>query len=104
MSAQARFEPTLDLHVVEIGDEGGERVVVLSYRIAAPAPSGCCALTPAEADVAALASAGLSNADIAARRGAAVRTVANQVATVLRKLGVGSRRELAAHWNRHASA
>lgn len=39
---------------------------------------------------------GQSNAEIAARRGRSARTVANQVAAVLRKLGVSSRIELIA--------
>jgi DNA-binding NarL/FixJ family response regulator len=37
---------------------------------------------------------GLSNADIAGRRGTAVRTIANQVASIYRKLQVRSRLEL----------
>ncbi len=53
-------------------------------------------LTAAERDVARLAARGLSNREIAASRGTSVRTVANQVASVFVKLGVGSRRELAA--------
>lgn len=53
-------------------------------------------LTPAEREVAVLAVAGLSNQAIAERRGRSVRTVANQMASVLVKLGVASRYELAA--------
>lgn len=48
----------------------------------------------AERDVLALVLDGLSNAEIAARRGRSVRTVANQVASVFQKVGVGSRSEL----------
>src|SRR5262249_20670941 len=51
------------------------------------------ALTEAEADVARLVIEGLSNAEIAERRGSAERTVANQVASIYEKLGVGSRPE-----------
>jgi DNA-binding CsgD family transcriptional regulator len=54
-------------------------------------------LTAAERDVATLAAAGLSNAAIAMHRGTAIRTVANQMASVLRKLRIGSRHELGAH-------
>jgi DNA-binding CsgD family transcriptional regulator len=54
-------------------------------------------LTAAERDVATLAAAGLSNAAIALRRGTAIRTVANQMASILRKLRIGSRHELSAH-------
>lgn len=53
-------------------------------------------LSPAEREVAALAREGLSNAEIARARGVAVRTIANQLASIFRKLGVGSRVELAA--------
>jgi DNA-binding NarL/FixJ family response regulator len=52
-------------------------------------------LTPSEAEVRALVLAGLSNRQIALRRGRAVRTIANQVASLFRKLGVSSRAELA---------
>jgi len=54
------------------------------------------ALSPAEREVAALAAAGLDNLTIARCRGRAVRTVANQMASILSKLHVGSRRDLAA--------
>ena len=54
------------------------------------------ALTPAERDVLTLVVQGASNADIARARTRSERTVANQVAAVLRKTGAGSRAELAA--------
>lgn len=53
-------------------------------------------LTPAERDVVTAVLAGRSNPQIAAARGTAPRTVANQIAGVFRKLGVSSRRELIA--------
>ncbi|MBM4780566.1 MAG: helix-turn-helix transcriptional regulator [Archangiaceae bacterium] len=53
-------------------------------------------LTPAEQQVLELLLSGASNADIAKKRKTAVRTVANQVASLFRKYGVGSRAELAA--------
>jgi len=53
-------------------------------------------LTPAERAVMALLLAGRSNSEIAKHRKTAVRTVANQVASLFRKFGVGSRAELAA--------
>ncbi|HLK39580.1 MAG TPA: helix-turn-helix transcriptional regulator [Polyangiaceae bacterium] len=53
-------------------------------------------LTEAERQVATLAAAGLSNASIARCRRTSSRTVANQMASILRKLGVGSRYGLAA--------
>jgi DNA-binding NarL/FixJ family response regulator len=56
-------------------------------------------LTDSERTVAIDLLAGLSNATIARRRGVALRTIANQVAAVLRKVGVASRAELAARCN-----
>jgi DNA-binding CsgD family transcriptional regulator len=53
-------------------------------------------LTASELEVAELACAGLSNATIAARRGCASRTIANQLASIFRRLSVDSRHELAA--------
>jgi len=73
---------------------GDERFVVLSYPLA-DLP-GVDDLSPAELEVVKAILGGMSNAEIARRRGRAVRTVANQVAAIFRKLGVGSRSELAA--------
>ncbi len=71
---------------------GGEELFVLSV----PLGSGgaVAALTPAERDVATLVASGAKNAEIARRRGTSVRTVANQLASIYRKLGVSSRAEL----------
>jgi DNA-binding NarL/FixJ family response regulator len=71
----------------------GDDYVVLSF--AKPRWSLPSSLTPAEREVALLIRHGLSNAEIARARGVAVRTVANQVASLFQKLGVGSRLELA---------
>jgi DNA-binding CsgD family transcriptional regulator len=72
---------------------GGFDYAILEFRVAAAIPAG---LTEAEREVAALAAAGVSNGEIARGRGRAPRTVANQLASVFRKLGVASRAELAA--------
>ncbi len=64
-----------------------------------PASDDCSrvmGVTAAERVVLGLAAAGLSNAQIAARRGVSPRTVANQLASAFRKLGVRSRLELEA--------
>ncbi len=53
-------------------------------------------LSPAEREVAALILRGHSNAAIASRRGTSENTVANQVASIFRKLEVQSRTELGA--------
>jgi DNA-binding CsgD family transcriptional regulator len=57
--------------------------------------SGPTDLTAAEREVASLAAAGLTDAAIARRRGRSARTVANQMASIRRKLRVCSRREVA---------
>ena len=71
-------------------DAGGDAYALLEW-----APRGSAAafgrLTRAERDVAGLIAAGLSNAEIASRRISSPRTVANQAASVFRKLGVRSR-------------
>lgn len=51
-------------------------------------------LTAAEREVTALLLEGASNAEIAATRRTSERTVANQVASILRKLGVAGRSEV----------
>ncbi|MFO0617127.1 MAG: LuxR C-terminal-related transcriptional regulator [Polyangiaceae bacterium] len=51
-------------------------------------------LTPVEATLIEGVLAGLSNRQLAEKRGTAVRTIANQLQTLYRKLGVGSRGEL----------
>lgn len=59
-------------------------------------------LTPSERAVALAIAAGSSNADIARARSRSVNTVANQVASVFRKLGVQSRLELCRVLSAHA--
>jgi DNA-binding CsgD family transcriptional regulator len=72
----------------------GEELAVLSHPLDEPVPLD--GLTEAERHVTADVVDGLSNAQIARRRGTAKGTVAKQVASIFRKLGVGSRRELVA--------
>jgi len=68
--------------------------MVLSF----PVPSGQSAsdsfarLTPSEREISRLVLEGRSNSDIAHQRGTSPRTIANQIAGIYRKLGVGSRR------------
>jgi DNA-binding NarL/FixJ family response regulator len=54
-------------------------------------------LSAAEIEIVCALVAGLSNADISRIRRTSVRTTANQVASILRKLRVGSRRALVVH-------
>jgi DNA-binding NarL/FixJ family response regulator len=71
---------------------GGERYWVFSAGIAKELGER---LSPAERLTAWYVAQGLSNGEVARRRGVACRTVANQVASILRKLGVTSRCEIA---------
>ncbi|HUJ61228.1 MAG TPA: helix-turn-helix transcriptional regulator [Kofleriaceae bacterium] len=71
--------------------EGEDELVLLAFT-----PSGCCALTDAECRVAIALTRGYSNAQIARAHGVSTRTIANQVAAILKKLGAGSRSEVAA--------
>jgi len=85
-----------DLRAVRF-EEDGQEWVVLSYtmdrgRASPPAAS------PAECDVLARVLAGHSNAAIAQARGTSPRTVANQVAELLRRFQLRSRRDLIARF------
>jgi DNA-binding CsgD family transcriptional regulator len=71
---------------------GKDEYAILQWPI--PAKPDDVALSPAEADVMHLAQQGLSNAEIAKARNTSARTVANQLASVFRKLGIRSRLEL----------
>lgn len=72
----------------------GETVTAI-VPAAAPPTAVDALLTPTELAVARLAARGQSSAQIAAARGVAVRTVANQLASTYTKLAVNSRSELA---------
>jgi DNA-binding CsgD family transcriptional regulator len=73
-------------------DVGGDEYVLLEWPAATIIAPAC--LTLAERKVMELLLGGLSNAAIATARGSSPRTVANQVASIFQKLGVGSRAEL----------
>lgn len=72
---------------------GEETMVVFSFPLAQVDEA---ALTASEREVATLVLAGLTNAQIAARRQTTVATVAKQLESIYRKLSVRGRRELAA--------
>lgn len=75
-------------------DLGAEQYLVLSHALVRwelPA-----ALTAAEREIVSAVLDGKSREEVAKERGTSARTVANLVAQVFRKLGVGSRIELAA--------
>jgi DNA-binding NarL/FixJ family response regulator len=76
---------------VKVLRKGPRELVVLSFT-----PRGGGSMSAAELRVAAAMARGHSNAAIAHSHGVSTRTVANQVAAVLRKLGVSNRAEVAA--------
>jgi len=84
------------LDAAELEFEGGV-YVVLTLPIRGADDPTFWSLTATERAVASAASAGLSNAEIAGERGVAIRTVANQLGAIYRKLGLHSRAELAAY-------
>ncbi len=85
---------TADLELFEL-ELGGEPLMVMSLPAAATAALDLV-LSAAEVQVANDAATGLSNAAIGKKRSRSPRTVANQLASIYRKLGVASRAELAA--------
>lgn len=88
-----RGEPKRGVDVFDV-EVGGETLVVISLPIEAGAKLD--ALTPAERAVALAVLRGLSNEEVARERGCRARTVAAQLASIYKKLGVVSRAELAA--------
>jgi DNA-binding CsgD family transcriptional regulator len=75
-------------------EAAGQAYVLVCWSMSKPA--NWDQLTGAELQVAAALVEGASNQQIAIARGSSVRTVANQVASIFRKLGVRSRADLAA--------
>lgn len=78
-----------------VGEVGGREHLVIRFE-APPPREWPASLTPTEREVARLVATGASNAEIARQRGRAERTIANQVSSILRKLGLASRAELLA--------
>lgn len=88
--------PTLKLRSGELRlttfESGPDTFAILSFPLdELPLPDS---LSAAEQAVCRLLLTGASNAEIARQRRTSVRTVANQVAAILKKLGAGSRSEL----------
>jgi DNA-binding CsgD family transcriptional regulator len=88
----------LNRAAAKIGVVSTRELLAVVARLAPPAMMRCIApsaLTAAEREVLALVRDGLSNDAIARRRVRSHRTVANQLASLLRKTGCESRRALA---------
>jgi len=100
--AAKRSSPRLEAPVglvVETFEEGGDTYALLQWPLegAVGRAAGLDAGLPvpaAQRDVLDLLLAGMSNAEIALRLGRSIHTVAHQVDTIFRRLGVGSRLEL----------
>ncbi|MBK8410616.1 MAG: helix-turn-helix transcriptional regulator [Sandaracinaceae bacterium] len=103
--AAAPREPSRDTRGVELTEVQVDGVAMLLIDLPAPTLAGdhFADMTDAERDVALRVAAGQSNAAIAKARGTHVRTVANQLAALFRKLGVASRAELRAQLARGGS-
>jgi DNA-binding NarL/FixJ family response regulator len=86
MARGKRIEPPVGLTAERIDDD----LVVFSWDVAGPPPQ----LTSAERAVLVRVVRGESNQAIAAARNTSVRTIANQVASLLRKTGAASRFDL----------
>jgi DNA-binding NarL/FixJ family response regulator len=90
-TSEATVAPPAGLLGARIHLEGKE-LAVLAFPMRAPRFPA--AFSAAEREVALALVEGRSNAEIAAARGTSVRTVANQIVAIYRKLGVHSRPEL----------
>jgi len=75
-------------------DSNEPDLLILSFPVRERAEFSAL-LTSAESEVLMSLRSGLTNAQIANRRGVSVRTVANQLASLFRKLGVSSRLDAA---------
>jgi DNA-binding CsgD family transcriptional regulator len=84
--------PPVPRDLVALESDDGE-LAVLSFTLPGDSATN---LSLAESDVARHILAGRTNSEIAALRQCSTRTVANQVASLFRKLGVRSRLELVA--------
>ena len=83
--------------VIELTLDDGAKIHVLASAPKRSRLPVADVLSSAELEVAKLAAAGRTNAEIARHRSSSERTVANQMASALRKLGLRSRVELSAH-------
>lgn len=83
-------------HLMKVPGRDVNMVRVGSYVLLSWSKDSAPVLTEAETAVVLLAMAGRRNNEIASERNVSVRTVANQLASAYRKLGVRSRFDLAA--------
>ena len=96
-SVRFRAPPAL---VVERAESSAHGSVILSFPLVRRCPEQP-RLTAVEWEILRDLAHGLSNREIAVRRGVSVRTVANQMGQLFRKIGVHSRLDaalVAGHW------
>lgn len=98
-ACEPRLGPPVGLEAMLV--DGDDQIAILCWP-AAGVPARIEGLSAAQHDVLRLMLAGLSNADIAKTRGTSPRTVANQIASIFRNLGVRSRAEVFALVSRRA--
>ena len=93
--SQSRISAALQRAAERLGFSGREELLRVGARLLDEGPAlSSTVLTTAEQEVRALVRQGLSNRAIAQARNTSVHTVANQLASLLRKTGVRSRRGL----------
>lgn len=106
--SQPAVSRSLNRAAAKIGATSTRELLVVVARLFPQEPPSTGLVTPtltaAEREVLALVRNGLSNAAIARQRVRSNRTVANQLASLLRKTGCESRRALASVWTREARA
>jgi DNA-binding NarL/FixJ family response regulator len=92
--SESQVSRTLKSAAEKLGLSTGKetvRVAALLHRVPIPTATAT-PLTPAEVELVSLLGEGLSDQEIAARRGTSTRTVANQVAKIFQKTGAHTRR------------
>jgi DNA-binding NarL/FixJ family response regulator len=95
--APATVSQHLEAALLKLGLRSKGELIRDYAHLAEPLPpraNEAARLTDVEREIARLAAAGFSNAEIAALRRRSERTVANQMASILRKVGVSSRHQL----------
>lgn len=106
--SQPAVSRSLNRAAAKIGATSTRELLVVVARLFPQEPPSTGLVTPtltaAEREVLALVRNGLSNDAIARQRVRSNRTVANQLASLLRKTGCESRRALASVWTREAQA
>ncbi len=81
-------------HIHKVVSSPNVEALIIPERTSEAFAKPFAGLTAAEREVAELAASGMNNRDIARARKTSLRTIANQMAAILRKLGVSSRADI----------